>query len=119
MRLAHFQRLSKLSPICRTARFHVAATAAPTASPPTSSLIPIVIEQTTRGGERSYDIYSRLLRERVIMLSGPIHDSLSSLIVAQLLFLEAEDQEKPIHLYLNSPGGSVTAGLAIYDTVSL
>ncbi|KIY66097.1 hypothetical protein CYLTODRAFT_378350 [Cylindrobasidium torrendii FP15055 ss-10] len=83
---------------------------------PTASLIPMVIEQTGRG-ERSYDIYSRLLRERVIMLYGPIHDQLSSLIVAQLLFLEAESPASPIHLYLNSPGGSVTAGLAIYDTM--
>lgn len=81
-----------------------------------SSLVPIVIEQTGRG-ERSYDIFSRLLRERVIILSGPIHESISSLTVAQLLFLEAEDSSKPIHLYINSPGGSVTAGLAIYDTM--
>ncbi|KIK70330.1 hypothetical protein GYMLUDRAFT_183840 [Collybiopsis luxurians FD-317 M1] len=79
-------------------------------------LVPIVIEQTGRG-ERSYDIFSRLLRERVIMLYGPIRDTDSTLTVAQLLFLEAEDTTKPIHLYINSPGGSVTAGLAIYDTV--
>ncbi|KAF8736652.1 hypothetical protein AX14_014219 [Amanita brunnescens Koide BX004] len=85
-------------------------------SPPSTSLVPIVIEQTGRG-ERSYDIFSRLLRERVIMLYGPIRDSDSSLVVAQLLFLEAEDSSKPIHLYINSPGGSVTAGLAIYDTM--
>ncbi|KAF7437308.1 hypothetical protein PC9H_004147 [Pleurotus ostreatus] len=77
----------------------------------------MVIEQTGRG-ERSYDIFSRLLRERVIMLYGPIRDTDSALIVAQLLFLEAEETSKPIHLYINSPGGSVTAGLAIYDTVS-
>ncbi|KAJ3986310.1 Clp protease-domain-containing protein [Lentinula detonsa] len=83
--------------------------------PPISSLVPIVIEQTGRG-ERSYDIFSRLLRERVIMLYGPIRDTDSTLTVAQLLFLEAEDTTKPIHLYINSPGGSVTAGLAIYDT---
>ncbi|KAF8203315.1 Clp protease-domain-containing protein, partial [Pholiota molesta] len=83
--------------------------------PPSANLVPIVIEQTGRG-ERSYDIFSRLLRERVIMLHGPIRDSDSTLIVAQLLFLEAEDSTKPIHLYINSPGGSVTAGLAIYDT---
>ncbi|KAF8807175.1 ATP-dependent Clp protease proteolytic subunit [Phlegmacium glaucopus] len=82
---------------------------------PSANLVPIVIEQTGRG-ERSYDIFSRLLRERVIMLHGPIRDSDSTLIVAQLLFLEAEDSTKPIHLYINSPGGSVTAGLAIYDT---
>ncbi|KAJ3864594.1 ATP-dependent Clp protease proteolytic subunit [Lentinula novae-zelandiae] len=81
-----------------------------------SSLVPIVIEQTGRG-ERSYDIFSRLLRERVIMLYGPIRDTDSTLTVAQLLFLEAEDTTKPIHLYINSPGGSVTAGLAIYDTM--
>ncbi|OCH88337.1 hypothetical protein OBBRIDRAFT_820219 [Obba rivulosa] len=80
-----------------------------------SSLVPIVIEQTGRG-ERSYDIFSRLLRERVIMLYGPIGDNDSALTVAQLLFLEAEEASKPIHLYINSPGGSVTAGLAIYDT---
>ncbi|KAF8577543.1 hypothetical protein K439DRAFT_1649055 [Ramaria rubella] len=84
-------------------------------SPPVSNLVPIVIEQTGRG-ERSYDIFSRLLRERVIMLYGPIRDTDSALLVAQLLFLEAEETSKPIHLYINSPGGSVTAGLAIYDT---
>ncbi|KAF8486702.1 Clp protease-domain-containing protein [Gautieria morchelliformis] len=85
-------------------------------SPPSANLVPIVIEQTGRG-ERSYDIFSRLLRERVIMLYGPIRDTDSALLVAQLLFLEAEETSKPIHLYINSPGGSVTAGLAIYDTV--
>jgi len=85
-------------------------------TPPSANLVPIVIEQTGRG-ERSYDIFSRLLRERVIMLHGPIRDSDSTLVVAQLLFLEAEDSTKPIHLYINSPGGSVTAGLAIYDTM--
>ncbi|KAF7367421.1 ATP-dependent Clp protease proteolytic subunit [Mycena sanguinolenta] len=84
--------------------------------PQGSGLVPIVIEQTGRG-ERSYDIFSRLLRERVIMLYGPIRDTDSTLTVAQLLFLEAEDTSKPIHLYINSPGGSVTAGLAIYDTM--
>ncbi|KAG6333966.1 hypothetical protein ID866_5117 [Astraeus odoratus] len=83
--------------------------------PPSSNLVPIVIEQTGRG-ERSYDIFSRLLRERVIMLYGPIRDTDAALTVAQLLFLEAEETSKPIHLYINSPGGSVTAGLAIYDT---
>ncbi|KAF8609825.1 hypothetical protein BDV93DRAFT_432503 [Ceratobasidium sp. AG-I] len=81
-----------------------------------SGLVPIVIEQTGRG-ERSYDIFSRLLRERVIMLYGPIRDADATLIVAQLLFLEAEATSKPIHLYINSPGGSVTAGLSIYDTM--
>ncbi|KAF7287784.1 ATP-dependent Clp protease proteolytic subunit-like [Rhynchophorus ferrugineus] len=79
-------------------------------------LIPIVIEQTGRG-ERSYDIYSRLLKERIICLMGPIHDTMSSLIVAQLLFLQSESTTKPIHIYINSPGGSVTAGLGIYDTM--
>lgn len=85
-------------------------------APPTSNLVPIVIEQTGRG-ERSYDIFSRLLRERVVMLYGPIRDTDAALTVAQLLFLEAEETSKPIHLYINSPGGSVTAGLAIYDTM--
>jgi len=79
-------------------------------------LIPIVVEQTGRG-ERSYDIYSRLLKERIICLMGPIHDTMSSLIVAQLLFLQSESTSKPIHMYINSPGGSVTAGLGIYDTM--
>ncbi|KAL1713917.1 ClpP/crotonase-like domain-containing protein [Schizophyllum commune] len=84
--------------------------------PPSANLVPMVIEQTGRG-ERSYDIFSRLLRERVVMLYGPIRDTDSALIVSQLLFLEAEETSKPIHLYINSPGGSVTAGLAIYDTM--
>ncbi|XP_057657534.1 ATP-dependent Clp protease proteolytic subunit, mitochondrial-like [Diorhabda carinulata] len=79
-------------------------------------LVPIVVEQTGRG-ERSYDIYSRLLKERIICLMGPVHDAMSSLIVAQLLFLQSESSTKPIHLYINSPGGSVTAGLGIYDTM--
>ncbi|KAH9046467.1 Clp protease-domain-containing protein [Lactarius hengduanensis] len=86
--------------------------------PTGDGLVPIVVEQTGRG-ERSYDIFSRLLRERVIMLYGPIRDTDAALIVAQLLFLEAEETSKPIHLYINSPGGSVTAGLAIYDTVGI
>ncbi|KIM84740.1 hypothetical protein PILCRDRAFT_818346 [Piloderma croceum F 1598] len=94
-------------------RYHPLAT---NWSSPAANLVPIVIEQTGRG-ERSYDIFSRLLRERVIMLYGPIRDTDSALLVAQLLFLEAEETSKPIHLYINSPGGSVTAGLAIYDTV--
>ncbi|KAJ2181705.1 hypothetical protein IWW43_004064 [Coemansia sp. RSA 1935] len=81
-----------------------------------SSLVPIVIEQTSRG-ERSFDIFSRLLKERIIMLNGPVNDSQSSLIVAQLLFLEAEDPDKPVSMYINSPGGSVTSGMAIYDTM--
>ena len=79
-------------------------------------LIPMVIEQTTRG-ERAYDIYSRLLKDRIIFLGAPIDDVFSNLIIAQLLFLEAEDPEKDINLYINSPGGSVTAGLGIYDTM--
>lgn len=79
-------------------------------------LIPYVIEQTSRG-ERSYDIYSRLLKERVIFLVGPVEDHVANLIVAQLLFLESENPDKDIHFYINSPGGSVTAGLAIYDTM--
>jgi ATP-dependent Clp protease protease subunit len=80
------------------------------------SLVPYVIEQTTRG-ERSYDIFSRLLKDRIIFLGEEINDATSSLVVAQLLFLEAEDPDKDINLYINSPGGSVTAGLAIYDTM--
>jgi ATP-dependent Clp protease protease subunit len=85
-------------------------------TPMNANLVPIVIEQTGRG-ERAYDIYSRLLRDRIIILGGGIGDDLSNLIVAQLLFLESEDPEKDIYLYINSPGGSVTAGLAIYDTM--
>jgi ATP-dependent Clp protease protease subunit len=81
-----------------------------------ANLIPIVIEQTGRG-ERAYDIYSRLLRDRIVILGMPIGDDLANLIVAQLLFLESEDPEKDIYMYINSPGGSVTAGLAIYDTM--
>ena len=80
------------------------------------SLVPYVIEQTSRG-ERSYDIYSRLLKDRIIFLGEEVTDASASVIVAQLLFLEAEDPEKDIHLYINSPGGSVTAGMAIYDTM--
>ncbi len=79
-------------------------------------LVPVVIEQTSRG-ERSYDIYSRLLKDRIIFLGEQVTDDLASLITAQLLFLEGEDPEKDIHLYINSPGGSVTAGMAIYDTM--
>ena len=80
------------------------------------SLVPIVLEQTSRG-ERSYDIYSRLLRDRVILLEGEVHDQMANLIVAQLLYLESENSEADISLYINSPGGSVTAGMAIYDTM--
>ncbi len=79
-------------------------------------LVPMVVEQTARG-ERSYDIYSRLLKERVIFLVGQVEDQMANLIVAQLLFLESENPDKDIHLYINSPGGSVTAGMAIYDTM--
>jgi len=80
------------------------------------SLIPYVVEQTSRG-ERSYDIYSRLLKDRIIFLGEEVNDTTASLVVAQLLFLEAEDPGKDIQLYINSPGGSVTAGMAIYDTM--
>ena len=81
------------------------------------ALVPMVVEQTGRG-ERSYDIYSRLLKDRIIMLSGEVNDDMANLIVAQLLFLESEDPDKDIYLYINSPGGSVTAGMAIYDTMN-
>lgn len=82
-----------------------------------NQLVPIVIEQTPRG-ERAYDIYSRLLKDRIILLGTPIDDHVANLIIAQLLFLEAEDPEKDIYMYINSPGGVVTAGLAIYDTMN-
>ncbi|KAM9214407.1 ATP-dependent Clp protease proteolytic subunit, mitochondrial [Leptosomus discolor] len=95
------------------ARRHLHGTAAARAPPP---LIPIVVEQTGRG-ERAYDIYSRLLRERIVCVMGPIDDSLASLVIAQLLFLQSESNKKPIHMYINSPGGAVTSGLAIYDTM--
>lgn len=81
-----------------------------------SSLVPMVVEQSARG-ERAYDIYSRLLKERVIFLVGPVEDHMANLVVAQLLFLESENPDKDIHLYINSPGGAVTAGLSIYDTM--
>jgi ATP-dependent Clp protease protease subunit len=80
------------------------------------ALVPMVLEQTAKG-ERSYDIYSRLLKERVILLEGEVHDQMANLIVAQLLYLESDNPEKDIYLYVNSPGGSVTAGMAIYDTM--
>ncbi len=83
---------------------------------PEGALVPVVVEQTSRG-ERSYDIYSRLLKDRVIFLTGAIEDHMANLIVAQLLFLESENPDKDIHLYINSPGGSVSAGLSIYDTM--
>ncbi|MEH6550872.1 MAG: ATP-dependent Clp endopeptidase proteolytic subunit ClpP [Pseudomonadales bacterium] len=79
-------------------------------------LVPMVVEQTSRG-ERSYDIYSRLLKERVIFLVGPVEDYMANLVVAQMLFLESENPDKDIHVYINSPGGSVTAGMSIYDTM--
>lgn len=82
----------------------------------TSNLVPMVVEQTARG-ERSYDIFSRLLKERVIFLTGQVEDHMANLVTAQLLFLEADNPDKDIHLYINSPGGSVTAGLSIYDTM--
>ena len=84
--------------------------------PKMSSLIPMVIEQTTRG-ERAYDIYSRLLKERIIFLVGPVNDNVASVVTAQMLFLESEDPKKEIYFYINSPGGLVTAGLGIYDTM--
>ena len=80
------------------------------------SFVPMVVEQSNRG-ERAYDIYSRLLKDRIVFIGGPIDDYVANLIIAQLLFLEAEDPDKDIHLYINSPGGVVTAGLAIYDTM--
>jgi ATP-dependent Clp protease protease subunit len=85
-------------------------------NPVQNALVPIVVEQTSRG-ERSYDIYSRLLKERIIFLVGQVEDHMANLIVAQMLFLESENPDKDIHLYINSPGGAVTAGLAIYDTM--
>lgn len=81
-----------------------------------NNLVPIVVEQTNRG-ERSYDIFSRLLNDRIVMLSGEVNDVTASLVVAQLLYLEGQDSEKDIHLYINSPGGSITSGMAIYDTM--
>lgn len=83
---------------------------------PISQLVPMVVEQTSRG-ERAYDIYSRMLRERIVFLTGPVDDVVASLVTAQLLFLEAENPEKDVWLYINSPGGIVTSGLAIYDTM--
>ena len=80
------------------------------------NLVPIVVEQTSRG-ERSYDIYSRLLKDRIVFIGSPVDDDVANLVIAQLLFLEAEDPDKDINLYINSPGGVVTAGMAIYDTM--
>ncbi|XP_063699229.1 ATP-dependent Clp protease proteolytic subunit, mitochondrial [Culicoides brevitarsis] len=101
--------LAKNVPLNLRRSFHVTS-----ANP--LNLVPIVVEQTGRG-ERAFDIFSRLLKERIICLMGPVHDDLASLIVAQLLFLQSESSTKPIHMYINSPGGVVTAGLAIYDTM--
>ncbi|KAG1462543.1 hypothetical protein G6F46_003821 [Rhizopus delemar] len=111
------QFVKKAYPIFINKRsFHNQITSSWTEAPSAQSLIPIVIEQTGRG-ERSFDIFSRLLKERIICLNGPVNDSVASVVVAQLLFLEAENPEKQINLYINSPGGSVTAGMAIYDTM--
>ncbi len=96
---------------------HDAQSAQNIQSAPQSALVPMVVEQSARG-ERSFDIFSRLLRERVIFLTGQVEDHMANLIVAQLLFLEAENPDKDIHLYINSPGGSVSAGLAIFDTMN-
>ena len=85
---------------------------------PRSYMVPMVVEQTGQG-ERAFDIYSRLLKDRIILLGTPIDDDVANLIIAQLLFLQAEDPKKDIDLYINSPGGSVTAGLAIYDTIQV
>ena len=85
-------------------------------SSPTNQLVPIVVEQTGRG-ERAYDIFSRLLKERIVFIGMPIDDVVASLVIAQLLFLESDDPEKDIHVYINSPGGSISSGLAIYDTM--
>jgi ATP-dependent Clp protease protease subunit len=87
-----------------------------TRDPVTGALVPVVVEQTSRG-ERSFDIFSRLLRERIVFVTGPVEDNMASLIVAQLLFLESENPSKPISMYINSPGGVVTAGMAIHDTM--
>ena len=89
---------------------------APWSEPQNNSLVPMVVETSGRG-ERAYDIYSRLLKERVIFLVGPINDVVANLVVAQMLFLESENSDKEIHLYINSPGGSISAGMAIYDTM--
>jgi ATP-dependent Clp protease protease subunit len=90
--------------------------AAPAANPTTANLVPMVVEQSSRG-ERAFDIFSRLLRERVIFLNGPVEDGMAALICAQLLYLESENPKKQIDMYINSPGGVVTSGLAIYDTM--
>ena len=105
LRLEHFKcALEKAGPMNDPAEFYM------------NSLVPMVVEQTSRG-ERAYDIFSRLLKERIIFLNGAVHDGMSSLIVAQLLHLEAENPSKEISMYINSPGGVVTSGLSIYDTM--
>ncbi len=96
--------------------FDPSASFNPSASPAMNALVPMVVEQTNRG-ERAFDIYSRLLKERIIFLTGPVYDEVAALICAQLLFLEAENPDKEISFYINSPGGVVTAGMAIYDTM--
>lgn len=88
-----------------------------TTTTPSSNFVPYIIEQTKDGGERVYDIYSRLLKERIVFVQGQVHDAMSSAICAQLLFLESQNKSKPVQMYINSPGGVVTAGLAIYDTM--
>ncbi|KAK8766067.1 caseinolytic protease proteolytic subunit [Amblyomma americanum] len=106
----------RLCPGLVTRRHHHARRSLHSSRPLCLPLVPIVIEQTGRG-ERAYDIYSRLLKERIVCVMGPITDEMSSLVVAQLLFLQSESNKKPVHMYINSPGGSVTAGLGIYDTM--
>ena len=105
----HFDMLMSAHTIAQSAQYSQSA--------PQAALVPMVVEQSARG-ERSFDIFSRLLRERVIFLTGQVEDHMANLIVAQLLFLEAENPDKDIHLYINSPGGSVSAGLAIFDTMN-
>lgn len=102
--------------LCERAMTKATSLRESTLSQPTMDLVPMVIEQTPRG-ERAFDIFSRLLKERIVMLNGPVHDGCASLLVAQLLFLESDNAEKPIYFYINSPGGSVTSGMAIYDTM--
>lgn len=110
--------MSDLDRITRNPHFDLLMSAHQSVSQaPSNALVPMVVEQSARG-ERSFDIFSRLLRERVIFLTGQVEDHMANLIVAQMLFLEAENPEKDIHLYINSPGGSVSAGLAIFDTMN-
>lgn len=112
----HIVKTARTVTIANTCVLKSAQRSLTTTLPTQLGMIPIVVEQTGRG-ERAYDIYSRLLRERIICLMGPITDEISSLVVAQLLFLQSESSKKPVHLYINSPGGNVTAGLGIYDTM--